>query len=362
MGAFFIVASIILLIMQVVIGLWFYFVFPQLGWKIPVVLLPVLLTAFIRFTMAYTRTHYGTLESIAYYAAYILAGLIFIFFCLVLGFAVLQLLGSLCRLPVKPILGPVSVGVFILVTVLSLWGGFRAPKIKHIYLTIPGAPKMTAALISDTHLGVGVFLNRWQRALTRIEAEQPDVLLVLGDIFEYGQNAGAYARALADLKTPYGTYGVLGNHEYYMGLGNSVKFYKNAGITLLQNETAQLPNGVQLIGVNDIQTASVSSNQLGRLLHQTNPEKPRILLSHQPLLTQTVALAQIPLMVSGHTHAGQIWPFNYFVKMKYDYVYGLYQLGADSQLYVTSGMFYWGIPLRLFAPAEIPLIHINAHD
>jgi len=64
-------------------------------------------------------------------------------------------------------------------------------------------------------------------------------------------------------------------------------------------------------------------------------------------------------MLSGHTHAGQIFPFNLLVKLFYPYMYGFYKIGPHSQLYVTSGMFYWGMPLRLFAPAEIPILHIN---
>lgn len=359
MSAFFLIASLILFVMQVVIGLWFYFVFPTLGWKIPVVILPLLMTAFIRFTMAYTRTHYGTLESIAYYISYIWAGLVFIFFCFIVGFALLQFICAVLRIPAKPVLGPLSIIVLLSVTILSIGSGFAAPKMKHIHVNIPGAPTLKAAILSDAHLGTGVSLARWQQVLQRIKTEKPDIILVLGDLFEYGMHRKQYAQALAQLATPYGSYGVLGNHEYYMGLQNSIDFYKQAGITLLQNQVITLPNGVQLIGINDIQTAGISAVQLDKLLTQTDEKAPRILLSHQPLLTQVAADHQVPLMLSGHTHAGQIWPFHYLVKMKYPYIYGIYPIGPESKLYVTSGIFYWGMPLRLFAPAEIPLIHIN---
>ena len=172
-------------------------------------------------------------------------------------------------------------------------------------------------------------------------------------------HANDYAKDLAELNPPLGIYGVLGNHEYYMGYQNSVNFYKQAGITLLQNQTLTLPNGLQIVGVNDIKTVSVTPEQLDKLLKQTDPQKPRILLSHQPLLTDIVAQHRIPLMLSGHTHAGQIFPFNLLVKLFYPYIHGLYEIQTGSKLYVTSGMFYWGIPLRLFAPAEIPIVHIN---
>lgn len=359
MGYFFLIASLILFLMQAAIGGWFYFLFPSIGWKIPVVLLPVLLTLFVRFTMMYTRTHYGTLETIAYFAAYIWAGLVFVFFVFVLIFALLQVLGALFHLPLHNVLKNATLFIFAAATVLAIRGGFARPAIKTISLSIPGAPKLTAAVISDTHLGTGVSLGRWKKVLAAIKQQKPDVILVLGDVFEYGMNAKDYAAALAAVKTPLGTYGVLGNHEYYMGYENSVRFYEQAGIKLLQNEVVTLPNGLQLIGVKDIKTASVTEKQLDNLLAKTDPAATRILLSHQPLLTDTAAAHNVPLMLSGHTHAGQIWPFHYLVKWKYPYWYGLYQTGPQSKLYVTSGIFYWGMPLRLFAPAEIPIIRLN---
>ena len=371
MGYFFLVASLILFLMQSIIGGWFYFLFPSIGWKIPVVILPVLLTLFVRFTMGYTRTHYGTLESLAYYAAYIWAGLVFVFCFLVLVFALVQGIGALCHISLRPPLKIITLFTFAAVTVLSVWGGFCPPKIQYISTSVAAAsadapvsstPQLTAAVISDTHLGTGVSLSRWKKVLARIEQQKPDIIFVLGDLFEYGMNAREYADELAAVKPPLGIYGVLGNHEYYMGYQNSVNFYERAGIKLLQNETVTLPNGLQLIGVNDIQTTGVTQQQLDKLLAKTNPAAPRILLSHQPLLTQTAAKHNIPLVLSGHTHAGQLWPFHYLVKLKYPYRYGWYQIGPQSRLYVTSGVFYWGMPLRLFAAAEIPVMQLKMYD
>lgn len=360
--SFFVVASAILFLMQVVIGLWFYFLFPAAGWKIPAVALPVLMTAFIRLAMVYTRTHYGTLESVAYYLAYAWAGLVFVVFFIVMAFAAAQGICSLLRVDARHIIAPISLLVIFAAAALSLYGGFSQPKIKHIDVVIPGAPEMTAAVISDSHLGEGVSLARFQKALSRLEAEKPDAVFVLGDLFEYGMHRKKYAQALADFKTKYGSFGVLGNHEYYMGYDNSVDFYKRSGITLLQNQIHTLPNGVQLIGVNDIKTARVSPQHMDKLLAQSDPGKPRVLLSHQPLLADAAAKHKVPLMLSGHTHNGQIFPFNYLVKLQYRYVYGMYETGPSSKIYVTSGMFYWGVPLRFLSPSEIPVLHIKGHD
>ncbi len=359
--SFFAFASLILLCMQATIGLWFYFLFPVIGWKTPAVLSPLVMTALMYLTIGYTRTHYGTIESLLYFLAYAYGGLVFIVFFIVAAFALLQGFCALLHLPTKSVLGPVSLGCIVLACILSLYGGRGQPHIKHIDIVIPGAPEMTAAIISDSHLGVGVSLARWQKALARLQEQNPDAVWVLGDVFEYGANRAAYAQALANVQTKYGTFGVLGNHEYYTGYENSLEFYRQAGITLLENEIHTLPNGLQLIGVKDIKTARVTATQLDQLLRQTDPAHARVLLSHQPSLTDTAAHHELPLMLSGHTHNGQIFPFNFFVRMVYPYVYGLYQMGPKSQIYVTSGMFYWGVPLRFLAPAEIPILHIKNH-
>lgn len=359
---FFAIAGLILWLMQVGIGGWFYFSFPALGWKMPVLFLPVLLTLLMQLTLAYTRTHYGFWESIAYYAAYTWAGLVFIFFFLILGFALVQALCMLFHWQVRPVITQGSMLVLLAVTLWAVIGGAKTPKIKHLNISLAHAPEMKIAVISDAHLGVGVSVKRFQKALQKIAQEKPDAVFVLGDLFEYGPDREQYAQALANLKTTYGTFGVLGNHEYYVGLNNSLDFYQKAGIYLLDNKTYLLPNAVELIGLKDVQTARVKEADLEALLQNTAPDRARILLSHQPLLTQVAAKHQIPLMLSGHTHNGQIFPFNFFVKLRYKYVYGWYDIAEKSKLYVTSGMFYWGMPLRFLTSSEIPLLHINNHD
>ncbi len=359
---FFAVAGLILLIMQMVIGWWFYFSFPAIGWKMPVLLLPVLLTFLMQVTLSYTRTHYGFWEGIAYYLAYTWAGLVFMFFFMILAFALLQALCALLHCPLRTIITHSSMAVLTAVTLFSLIGGSKTPQIKHLDMTVAHAPEMKIAVISDAHLGMGVSVKRFKKALQKIEQQNPDAIFVLGDLFEYGPNREQYAQALANLKTKYGTFGVLGNHEYYVGLDKSIDFYQKANIHLLDNKTHILPNGMELIGINDIVTSRIKAQDLNALLQKTSPARPRILLSHQPLLTDVTAQHQIPLMLSGHTHNGQLFPFNFFVKLRYKYVYGWYNIAENSKLYITSGMFYWGMPLRFLTSSEIPLLHIKGHD
>lgn len=344
--------------MQMVIGGWLYYIFPKIGWKIPVLVIPVLLTAVFRWGMDYTRYHYGTWESAFYFLCYLWAGLVFLAFCICAFFALLQWILFFFHIAAPKTLGAVSLTLIAFVWALSVWGGLATPKIKTVDIFIPGAPSFTAGVISDSHLGTGVSVKRFEKALENLKKQNPDALFVAGDFFEYGPNKKAYARLVKEFPAPLGKYGVLGNHEYYMGADSSIQFYKDSGVTVLQNEHAALDNGALIIGVNDIKTARMKRDRFEKILQNAPAAPAKILLSHQPLYYPEAARNGVDLTLSGHTHNGQIFPFNLLVKLQYPYIYGLYDVDG-MKAYVTSGMFYWGIPLRFLAPAEIPLIRVN---
>ena len=358
MSLFFLLVTIVIWGMFAATGLWLLTFFPVLGKISPAGWLPVLCTAFVLAGLSLTRTHYNIFTSLLYYSSYILFGLAFIAFCVSAGCAVLFLLLKICHVSARTYLGIGSVGIMAVLFICALWGGFSAPRLKRIFVSSPRLPALKIALVSDAHLGMGVSYDRWDKALARLENEKPDLLLVLGDVFEYGPHADKYAARLAAFKTPLGSYGVLGNHEYYVGYGNSQDFYKKANVTLLQNELITLPNGVQVAGLKDIKTARVSQQETIHLLSTADKTKPLILLSHTPLYAEEAAAHNTDIMFSGHTHNGQIWPFNYIVRWQFPRVYGLFDVNGMA-FYITSGMFYWGIPLRLFAPAELPVIEVN---
>ena len=358
MSGFLMTVILVLWGMQAAVGLWLYFAFPVLGWKVPVGVLPAVMTAFTLFGISYTRSHYGSWEQALYLASYTWFGLAFLAFCICAVFALVQWVLFFFHLNMRAWLGPLSVLVMAGVFAVSLWGGLAVPKIKRVSVSVPGAPKMKIALLSDSHLGMGVSVERFDAALKKLEKENPDVLFVLGDVFEYGPDKEKYAARLAQVRPPLGVYGVFGNHEYYTGYQNSLQFYKEAGISLLQNETAVLENGVQVAGVKDIRTARVTKTELQELLAKTEPTKPLIWLSHTPLYAEEASAGRADLMFSGHTHNGQIFPFNALVRLQFPRVYGLYEV-EKMKFYITSGMFYWGIPFRFLAPAEIPVIEVN---
>lgn len=355
---FFAVATFVLWGIQAVSGAWLFIAFPRLGWKIPAGVVPVLLTAFILFGMSYTRTHEGAFSSALYYAAYTWFGFAFLAFCISAGCVLLRWIFQLFHFTAHTWLGPASLAVMGVVFALSLWSGFSTPRIKRLHVTVPGAPKMKIALVSDSHVGMGVSFSRFDKALRKIEAERPDVIFLLGDIFEYGPGLKKYAARLKQTNPPLGIYGVFGNHEYYVGYDKSKTLFKEAGARLLENETAVLANGVRVAGIKDARTARVTAQDVTDLLARTDREKPLIFLSHTPMYAEEAAAAGADLMFSGHTHNGQIFPFKYLVKLQFPRVYGLYDVNGMN-FYITSGMFYWGIPLRFLAPAETPVIEVN---
>ena len=358
MSLFTIFSALVLWGMAVSSAAWLACAFPALYHRVLTFWLPTCLTVLIIFGISYTRTHYHMGTGLLYYVAYLLFGFIFLAFCTTALFAVIYFLTKfICPTALRWV-GPASVLVTIGVWMCSVWGGFSTPQLKKIQITSPQLPKLKIALLSDSHLGRGVSVARFEKALARLAAQQPDLLLVLGDVFEYGENRKAYEQLLQKFPAPLGVYGVLGNHEYYVGYESSKDFFKKSGITLLENELVSLPNGLQIAGLKDIRTAKVTRKEISKLLAQANPHQPLILLSHAPSYVEEIAAQGANLMFSGHTHNGQIWPFNYLVKLQFPRVYGLFDVNG-MKLYVTSGMFYWGIPLRFFAPAELPIVEVN---
>lgn len=359
MGLFFIISSLLIWGMCLTVWKWCALAFPALDGRLLTWGLPLLVTSFICFGIAYPRTHYGPgWVSVLYYAAYIGFGLIFLAFCTTAAFTLAQWILKLFHINALHVLGPLSLLTMAIVFSMAVWGGFSQPKLKRVFVSVPGMPKMKIALLSDSHLGLGVSLHRFDKALTRLEAEQPDVLLALGDIFEYGPHREDYAQRLARFNASLGKYGVLGNHEYYVGYGDSKDFFKESGLILLENTTAQLPNGIQVAGLKDIHTAHVTADEVANVLNTLSKDSPIILLSHTPKYAEVAAENGADLMFSGHTHNGQIWPFKYLVRLQFPRVYGLFDVNG-MKFYITSGMFYWGIPLRFLAPAELPIIEVN---
>ncbi len=259
--------------------------------------------------------------------------------------------------------GAVALGV--LLSLLALVQGVRSPEVERHVVQVRNLRRELSGLrivqLSDLHLGP-LLRGRWFEArLAQIAALAPDLVVVTGDLVD--QDAGlvdALVPALRRLRAPLGVWGVTGNHEFYAGLEHSVRVFAEAGIQLLRDTATEVTPGLVLAGVDDL----TARRQFGATDHAVDrtlagrPPGTTVYLCHSPWQVEQAAALGADLMLSGHTHNGQIWPFNYLVRLTYPYVAG--RFGVDGMtLIVSRGTGFWGPPMRLFHRAEITLITLE---
>ncbi len=224
--------------------------------------------------------------------------------------------------------------------------------------------------VSDLHLGSLLGGSWFERRRAQIEAVHPDIVVVVGDLID--GNAAHVERLLpllTRLRAPLGVWAVTGNHEYYAGLDRSVKLLEQAGYRVLRDAWAEVAPGLVIAGVDDLTARQQFAPQgvPSRPLSESwlngalagRPPAATVLLSHTPWLVEQAAAAGVGLMLSGHTHDGQIWPFGYLVALRYPFVGGAYDVGA-MQLVVCRGTGSWGPPIRLWRRSEIVRIVLRS--
>lgn len=218
--------------------------------------------------------------------------------------------------------------------------------------------RVRIAQISDVHLGLALGTDFLRGLVERINRLEPDLVFITGDLFdpEFPDDKAA-AAILATLAPKQGTFAVSGNHEFYAGLGRFLAMMEAAGIPVLDNEMRRTGTGLQICGIHD-QTAHRFASlgvacDLGKALRDIDHDMPSFLLAHQPKELEPAAAKRVDLIFSGHTHAGQIFPFRMVVRMAYRYVSGRYDLGSGTDLIVNTGTGFWGPPLRVGTHSQI---------
>jgi len=361
MYIFFIVILVVVLSLHVFCAGTFYYFFPSKITKILFWAAPAAGALLISVWATLGRRTESFSGGIVLTAAYYWLGILFIVFsvCFVLVCGVIVL--SWFKITVPHWLGYAGLIVIVLFTVLAIIGGQMAPAIRKINLKAANLPvdKLTIVEVADTHLGIGVSVKRVKKMVEEINALNPDLILVAGDFYEGGSSKLRQQNidALKEMKAKYGIYGSMGNHEFYGGVADKTKFFEAAGVTPLRQQTARPLPGVAISGVDDFNSVHMSADAFSKFLNTLNPQDYNILMSHEPRYFET-AQNKVNLMLSGHTHRGQIFPFNLLVRLRYKHVYGLYKYG-NTDYYVTSGAFYWGPPMRLFTKNEIAFITIE---
>lgn len=210
--------------------------------------------------------------------------------------------------------------------------------------------------LSDIHFG-SVSRQHLKRLIKKTNALNPDMVLITGDLVDQPDCATADSLALLnDLTAP--AYWISGNHERYIGLSKVTAVLKETTVIPLRNEAVEVA-GIQLLGIDD----SENPDQVRRVLPtlRFDPAKYTILMYHRPDGFDDAAKSGVDLMLSGHTHDGQIWPFNHVVQSRFKYLKGLHQID-NMTLWITTGSGTWGPPMRLGSRNQITLINLQKND
>ena len=246
----------------------------------------------------------------------------------------------------------------------ALVQGLRAPAVVSYEVTLSSLPAeldgTVLVAVSDAHLGAQLGEPWFTERVREIQALRPDVVVFLGDMFEGHGDAPRDIPALRQLSAPLGKWFVNGNHESHRDGGASVNPLEQAGFRRLANQWAELVPGLVLAGVNDLtnhKRRDLEGDPLGRAL-ANRPSGATVLLSHTPWQTDRAAHADVDLMLSGHTHGGQVWPFGYLVQTVYPLLAGRYDIDGMAVI-VSRGIGTWGPRMRLWHRGEILMVTLS---
>lgn len=213
--------------------------------------------------------------------------------------------------------------------------------------------------ISDLHLGYGIGASELQEWVRLINNEQPDIVLIAGNIVDISTKPlmrDSLYKYFKEIQAPLGIYACFGNHEYYAGTDKSAEFYKMANIHLLRDQVALIDSTFYVIGRDD--STNPKRLPLSKLTKGLDASKPVILLDHQPNELTEAEKEGIDLQFSGHTHEGQIWPFSYLTKMMFANSHGYLQKGK-SHFYISSGIGIWGGKFRIGTQSEFVVFKLR---
>ncbi len=224
------------------------------------------------------------------------------------------------------------------------------------------AAPLRIAQISDVHLGLIVRDARARAIADAVRRENPDVLVCTGDFVDGEINhLEGLAGIFRELRPPLGKYAVTGNHEFYAGLDKALAFTRSAGFTVLRGESVTLPNGVRLAGTDDAAGEAFGENvreSEAAALGKAPSPAFTVFLKHRPWLSRD-SRGLFDLQLSGHTHAGQLFPFRLLVRITYPLLSGLRPLAAGGFLYTSRGTGTWGPPMRFLSPPEVTIFDIE---
>ncbi|MFD9097119.1 metallophosphoesterase [Streptomyces collinus] len=266
------------------------------------------------------------------------------------------------RLFVSRVVGGAAAAAAVGTVGQGTYGVLRGPRVKRVTVPLARLPRAAhgfrIAVVSDIHLGPVLGRSFAQRVVDTVNATQPDLIAVVGDLVDGSvKDLGPAAAPLAGLTARHGAYFVTGNHEYFSGAEQWVAEVRTLGLHPLENARTELPH-FDLAGVNDLQGESEGQGpDFGRALGDRDRARACVLLAHQPVQIHEAVRYGVDLQLSGHTHGGQLWPGNLVAAAANPTVAGLERYG-DTQLYVSRGAGAWGPPTRVGAPSDVTVVEL----
>jgi uncharacterized protein len=262
-----------------------------------------------------------------------------------------------------------TIGVALLATLIGLFNARRRAAVVEVEVPVANLPAelhgFSIAQISDVHVGPTIKYEYVDAIVDAVNGLDADVVAVTGDVVDGSvRQLAAHVAPLSRLRSRHGTFFVTGNHEYYSGAQAWTQEFRRLGMHVLMNEHVVLTHRahqVVVAGVTDYSAHHFDphhrSDPAGALQGAPASAVVRILLAHQPRSAEAAAAAGFDLQLSGHTHGGQFWPWNHFVRFQQPFTAGLNRL-RDLWVYVSRGTGYWGPPKRFGAPSEITRIRL----
>lgn len=253
-------------------------------------------------------------------------------------------------------------GIVVFMLVLFVYGNlhYRHKYREELQLTTKKVDKpVKLVMMSDLHIGYHNRRDELHRWVDIINDEQPDLILIAGDIIDGSMRPLIDERMHEEfrrLKAP--VYACIGNHEYYSGEPRARQFYKDAGIQLLQ-DSCVIVGDLCIIGRDD--RTNQHRDSLGVLMKRADREKFCILLDHQPHHLEQAERQHVDFQFSGHTHHGQVWPISWITDHVYECAFGLHQRGS-TQYYITSGLGLWGGKFRIGTRSEYVVATIQQSE
>jgi predicted MPP superfamily phosphohydrolase len=320
------------------------------------------------------RDRHGRLDQALHFASYLSMGwLSFLVILCIARDALLLATSSLGALfdisPFRVDIGVplVLVGSFVALA-MGMLAALRGPHIQHVNLPIEGLAEelhgFRIVQISDLHVGLTIRGPYVRRVVEMTKALSPDLIAITGDIVDGSvAHVGRHLQALAELPGMAPSFCVLGNHEYYSGAAEWVGHFQAMGLPVLMNSHAIVRKGtarMMVAGVTDPASRMYDPRQTPRVDLAVGSEAAdfRLLLAHNPKLASAGAKAGFDLQLSGHTHAGQFFPWTLAVRLVHaPHVAGLSREGS-MWVYVSAGTGTWGPPVRFGTKPELTILRL----